>query len=189
MKRKLFLVFIIFSLSITGFTNDRFSISVMGNYLSSADEGFQDFYGKSSFYPEVKLGIKIFKGFYLWGGFASLSARGETEPMLQEETKWTQKFFSFGGGYKAKLISAIAANLRLGILFTKYKEEALEMELDDSASGFFASAGLVFHIGSIFFIELEIGYLSVSDEIIYDDIVNSIDLGGFKAGIGIGVRF
>lgn len=189
MKRKLFLVFIIFSLSITGFTNPRFSISVMGNYLSSADEGFQDFYGKSHFYPEVKLGIKIFKGFYLWGGFGSFTATGETEPLLQEETKWTQRFISYGGGYKAKLSSAIAANLRLGILLTKYKEEALELVVDKSDSGFIVSGGLIFHIGTIFFTELEIGYLSVSDEIIYDDIVNSIDLGGFKAGIGIGVRF
>ena len=189
MKRNLFLVFIILSLSITGFTNHRFSISVMGNYLSSADEGFEEFYGKSQFYPEVKLGVKIFKGFYLWGGFGFLSARGETEPMLQEETKWTQKFVSFGGGYKAKLSRAIAANLRLGLVFTKYKEEALELELDESASGFIVSGGLIFHLGSIFFTELEIGYLSVSDEIIYDDIVNTIDLGGFKAGIGIGIRF
>jgi hypothetical protein len=188
MKRKLFLVFIILSLSITGFTRDRFSISVMGNYLSSADQGFEDFYGKSHFYPGVKLGVKIFKGFYLWGGFGVLTATGETEPLLQEESKWTQKFFSFGGGYKAKLSGTIAANLRLGALFTKYKEEALELELKDSASGFIVSGGLIFHIGSIFYTELEIGYLSVSDEI-DDDIIDSIDLGGFKAGIGIGVRF
>ena len=189
MKRKLFLVLIILSLSITGFTNQRFSISVMGNYLSSADEGFKNFYGKSHFYPEVKLGIKIFKGFYLWGGFGFLTARGETEPLLLEETKWNQKFFSFGGGYKAKLSGSMAANLRLGALFTKYKEEALELQLKDSASGFIVCGGLIFHIGSIFFTELEIVYLSVSDKIIYDDIVNSIDLGGFKTGIGIGVRF
>jgi hypothetical protein len=167
------------------FPNGGFSVSIMGNYFKPADGGFKNFYGENHYYPEFRLNLKLFNGLYLWSSYGFLSAEGTTIPQLNEKTGWKQSFLSFGGGYKAALSGRLSSFFRLGGLYTKYKEEALETTIDDSAFGFVVSASLIFDITGTFFTKLELGYLSVSDTI--DNA--SIKLGGFKGGIGIGIKF
>jgi hypothetical protein len=73
---------------------------MMSNYLLPKDEDFKDFYRKIHFFPEVKFDVTIFNEFFLWAGLGVSKVTGETEPRLQEETKWTQNFLSFGCSYK-----------------------------------------------------------------------------------------
>jgi hypothetical protein len=171
--------------SVNLFPIGGFSVSIMGNYFKPADENFKSFYGENHYYPEFKLNLKLFNGLYLWSSFGYLSAEGTTIPQLNEKTEWKQAFLSFGGGYKAALSGKISSLFRLGGLYTKYKEEALETIIEDSAFGFVVSASLIYDISGTFYTELEVGYLSVSDTI--DNV--SIKLGGFKGGIGIGIKF
>ena len=95
---KLFLCLIILIVSINLLASNRFSISIMVNYLIPADKNFKDIYGSGQIYPGVKLNLKIYKEFYLWGGFGFLAAKGETASQLMEEAKWKQLFLSLGGG-------------------------------------------------------------------------------------------
>jgi len=156
----------------------------MGNGYIPKDSEFKDFYGKGHFLPEVKVGISIYNGFYLWGGYGYYKATGKTTPDFQEETEWTQNFWFYGGGYYREFLRSLGFNLRLGGVTTTYKEEALDSEIKETASGFYIGGGIVLSLAHSFFTELELGYISVSNMI--DDL--SINLGGFKAGIGVGIR-
>jgi hypothetical protein len=189
MNRKSFIcvsaIILIALVSINLFPIGEFSVSIMGNYFKPADGNFKTIYEENHYYPELKLNLKIFAGFYLWSSYGILSAEGTTILQLNEKAEWKQTFLSFGGGYKAKLSGKISSLFRLGGLYTKYKEEALQTIIEDSAFGFVVSAGLIYDISGTFYTELEIGYLSVSDTI--DNV--SIKPGGFKGGIGIGIKF
>ena len=183
--KKIAILCLIVGFSIMGFAGERFSISVQGNAFVPKDAEFKDFYGSGHLFPEVKVGITVFKGFYLWGGYGYYKASGESTPEFREETKWNQSFLFYGGGYKADLTGSLAANVRLGGVSTTYKEQALDIEIKRTTTGFYAGGSLLYSIVRYVFAELEVGYISVSDDI--DN--RSINLGGLKAGIGIGIRF
>jgi hypothetical protein len=183
--KKIVLLFIILSFSIMGLAGERFSVSVQGNAYIPKDSDFKDFYGSGHFFPEVKLGITVFKGFYLWGGYGFYKATGKTASQFQEEAKWTQSYLFYGGGYNAGITSSLSANVRLGGVTTTYKEQALDTEIKKTTTGFYAGGSLVFSFVRYVFAELEVGYISVLDDV--GD--QSLNLGGIKAGIGVGIRF
>lgn len=183
MKRITIIFLIILLTSVPVFSKESVWVSVTGSYLMSSDSGFKDIYGNGHIYPEIKAGIKIFKGFYSWVGYGFLSASGETLEYLKEEARTTQQFFSVGAGYKLPGKSGI--KVEAGLFSVHWKEEAMEEESSGSAFGFRIDSSILFDIGKSFFFEITAGYLHASDSV--DNI--SIKLGGIKAGAGLGLKF
>jgi len=75
--------------------------------------------------------------------------------------------------------------IEAAIASVRYKEEALEMEVTESTQGFSVETGVVFNLGKRFFSELSIGHLYATDVL----PEKKVKLGGFKAGLGLGVKF
>lgn len=149
-----------------------------------SDKDYKEIYGKSVFYPEFKAGIKTFGDFYIWAGYGFLSESGTTR-VLEMEAKSKQHYISFGIGYIRNIIKEIGFKVEIGGFNVSYKEEAMDEEITDSAFGFRADGGIIFNLSKYVFIETSAGYLTASDTI--ED--KSIKLGGFKAGISIGLKF
>lgn len=92
MKRSiLFLLSILLLFNLSIYSNEKFMISFSGNLLSPSDSNFKDIYGSLIFYPELNIGYKVYKNFYLWAGYGFLTKNGIT-PVLELETKSTQNY-------------------------------------------------------------------------------------------------
>jgi hypothetical protein len=162
----------------------RFLVSAEVSYLSPSDSGFKDIYGSSVILPELRVGITIFKDFFIYGSYGFFSVKGET-PVLKFEAKSAQNVISFGAGYSLSLTRAVSLEGAVGGVFFDYKEEALDTEVKGSALGFRVEGGAAYTIGKHFFARLSAAYLAASDTVEGVDI----KLGGFRAGIGLGVSF
>jgi len=188
MKRGFLASILVLLLMIPAYSAANFSVSFTGNYLSPSDSNFKDTYGSGVFFPELKLNYKVFNNISLWAGFGLLSKTGET-PGLGEEAKSSQNIISFGVGYSGDFNPKFGYKVEVGAAYFSYKEEAMETEISDSAFGFRGDFGIVYNITATFFAEITAGYMSASDTltVLGEDV--DIDLGGFKAGIGVGIKF
>ncbi|MCP4156215.1 MAG: hypothetical protein GY757_51355 [bacterium] len=159
-------------------------ISVSANFLAPADENFKEIYKSALFYPEVKAGVNIFKGLYVWGGYGFFSVDGTTLQLSMPASS-EHKYLSGGVGYMVALNGSISFKAEAGVFNAKYKEEAMDLELSESVMGLRVNGGLMFRIARIFFIEASLSYMNAKDAIEGIDI----KLGGFKSGIGVGIAF
>jgi hypothetical protein len=163
---------------------DNVFIYGTSNYLIPADKDFKDIYGKGLFYPEIKAGVKVFEGFYVWAGYGFLLAKGTTT-LLAEEAESNQNYFSGGFGYEGRISDRVGYRVETGTFYVNYREEAMGLEVSGSAIGYRIDGGLNMDVLKNVYIEISGGYLAASDSI--EGI--SIKLGGFKTGVGFGVRF
>jgi len=161
---------------------DRFMLSLSGNYLSPADSGYKDIYGGSAFFPEIKAAVKVIKDIYVWGSYGFFSKNGET-PVLKIAAKSTQNYLSFGVGHLYRLTEKLDLDTAIGAALFNYKEEAMGMEVSGSKLGLYAKGGIIFRLKKNFFTTAHIGYLTASD--IANDV--KIKLGGLTAGLGLGI--
>jgi len=161
----------------------RFFVKGNFDYLSPSDRDYKDVYGSGTLFPQVKAGFRMARNFYIWAGYGSISAEG-TIPELESSAKASQTFLFFGLKYTRNFSKKMGYKIEAAMASIKYKEEALEMELKESAQGFSVETGLVFNLGKRFFSELSIGGLFATDVL----PEKKVKLGGFKAGLGLGVK-
>ena len=162
---------------------NRFMISFTGNYMTSSDSVYRKVYGSGEFYPEFKAGVRIFNNFYGWAGYGFLSAEGQTYPDLGLETKARKKYLSAGIGYQG--MGKVTYRIDAGLLYVNWEEKTIDKLNKGSAIGFRFGAALVYNWTPTFFTEISSAYLIASDRIDYI----SLKLGGYIAGVGIGLRF
>lgn len=181
------MLMIFFSLALNA--QGTISLSAHGNFLIPASAEFKDIYGSGQFMPELKVGIKISKGLYVWGGVGLLSASGTT-PVLEEEAQSDQLYLSFGAGYEFPLSPKISMKLSAGACSVNYKEESMGIKIDESALGFHIEDELIIKFGKSLFLSISAGYIRAVDQLEATEFmeVTKITLGGFKAGLGLGVR-
>jgi len=166
------------------FNQQKFLLSVQGNYMISSDANFKDIYGSGNILPEIKAGFKIAGNFYLWAGYGFLSVKG-TIPEIDEEAEAKQQFLSLGAGYTGRLNQILGYTTDIGLAGISYKENALGEEASGNTLGFRLDGGLQIFITDGVCVEISAGYIYGSDTV--NDI--NIKLGGLKGGIGLGIRF
>ena len=182
MKKTGILCMMLLFLGVSIFSQDSFLVSATGKFLFPSDEDYKNIYGDNVLFPELKVEFNVFNDFYVWGGYGFLTATGET-PVLKEEAKSTQHFISFGLAYISKISKSVGFKIEAGGIYASYKEEALGEVLKDSVFGFCAEGGILIFIGDSFFIQAVIGYISASDKHEGEEI----KIGGFNAGVGVGI--
>jgi opacity protein-like surface antigen len=165
-----------------------FYIALYGNFFSSGDSGFRDVYG-SVIVPELKLGYRLFDQLSVWAGFGYLSKSGTTIGDLQLTTSTTQYHISGGLEYMLKLGDTMRLRVAGGVIYFSVKDESMGDTIDENKLGFRGDLGLVYLLSQSIFIELTGGYSSATDTL-YAGTTDEmqVTLGGFKAGVGIGLR-
>lgn len=189
MKKAFFVSFIVVFFMTSGLAAQDFSVAITGNILFPADKDYKKVYGDTVFFPEIKAGYQIASNISIWAGFGLLSATGTTYDELQQPAKSTKNFLSLGLGYGTDPTRKIGFKIEAGVVYIKYKEEALELVIEDSAIGFRGNVGIVFNVSSTFFLEACVGYIHATDEVEVEGVTESLKLGGFTAGAGMGIRF
>ena len=184
MKKTLSLLFLLVLVSGGLKAGQKFTATFTGSVLFPGDSGYKDVYGKTGFLPEFKAGYALSESLYLWAGYGFLYKKGQT-PVLKLEAKSSQHFLSLGAGYRGTLSASLGFEADLGLVLVAYKEEAMGTSASGTAFGFRADAGLTYALFGPVFALAEVGYLYASDKIEGETITP----GGFKAGLGLGVKF
>lgn len=184
MKKILSLLFVL-SVMCGGLqAGEKFSAAIYGSLLVPGDAGYKDVYGKSMFLPEFRAGYALSDKFFVWAGYGFLYKKGET-PVLKLEAKSSQHFISLGAGYYGQLSEKLGFEADLGLLMVSYREDAMGTSASGTAFGFRADAGLTYVITGPVFAVAEVGYLYAADKVEGE----TVKPGGFKAGLGLGIRF
>lgn len=205
-KKMLIFVLIIFLFSII-VSAQSIMITVEGNYYSPGDSGFKKIYGKSKYFPEGKIALRLFGNVYIWGscGFFSTSYnwpewsnKGVIESDIEGENVFDKLIISGGVGYYLGFIrpNDFAIKLEVGacsitnsIDATKTMRDSGEIvsfsEREESGIGLRGNLGVSYGLLKNIFAEASVGYLYVTDKV--DD--KRINLGGLRLSLGLGVAF
>jgi hypothetical protein len=161
-----------------------FQVSLAANVLFPVDSAYRETYSSPVFLPELKATYVISDNFCVWAGYGGVSASGET-PVLKEPAESSQGFLAAGAGYRRPLSAGWSLFGELGLASIAYDEEALGKTVSGSALGFVVNAGVRRDLSERFFLLAQLGYVYGKKTI--EDV--AVKMGGFKAGIGAGVRF
>jgi hypothetical protein len=160
-------------------------VGINGKFLFSSDSNYKRIYGNSQFYPELEVGLDIYKGIVLFGSYGYFSQTGKTEGELKEDTKSTKEFLSFGAGYKIEANEKIYVLIKVGVSRIDYKEESMGEIIKNNKIGLCGEVNIIYNMSKRLYTKIFIGYMGGKDKI--DDV--DIKLGGFTAGLGLGIRF
>jgi len=162
----------------------RFFVLVDAGYMLSFDSNYKKIYGSGAIFPRVKAGFKIAGNFYFWAGYGAVKGNG-TIPGIETDAGSAQNFLALGLKYTRDFTGKLAYQLEASAVRVSYSEKALDTEVKDSASGFGLEAGLTYPLGKRLFTEFYTGILYASDLVLN----KKITLGGFSAGLGLGMKF
>jgi hypothetical protein len=184
MKKRALIVIMLVLLAGTSRAQEKFSLVLTGSALMPQDSNYKTVYGKTIFFPELRLAYALGGDFFVFGSYGLLSASGTT-PIFQSAAKSTQHFISAGAGYAGPLSGDLGFEIAAGLFLAAYKETVEDTAVTGSTIGFRADAALRYSFSSTFFAQLGLGYLTGSDTV--DG--TSIKVGGLRAGLGIGYKF
>ncbi len=179
----LMLILLLFA-STAAASEKKGSVLLSASYFEYSDSRHKEVYSSRDIYPEIKAGLKAYRGFYVWGRYGFLTANGVT-PILKETTKINYHHVSIGGGYQGNFSGSLDYLVELGLLYVNYREKAMGEEASGSSVGFRLGGGVIFNISKVLFTEVSIGYMDAKDDV--GDF--TVKLGGIKAGIGFGIRY
>ncbi|MCP4152216.1 MAG: hypothetical protein GY757_31040 [bacterium] len=203
------LIFISIILLFSGFISAKknFMLTVSGNYISFTDSTYKDNYGDKKYFPEGKLSIKLKGNIYLWGSYGYYSSsynwsewsnKGVVDSDLSGDSTSEKTIICGGVGFWAGYIARHDFSLKLeaGVCSISNKLDATvsrksddvmvrEDKATESGLGFRINLGGTYGFSETFFAETTIGVLYAADKIDGE----RVKLGGFRASVGLGIRF
>lgn len=181
MRKVLMFLFVIFFAAVYMHAGSV-TFEVKGSFFYPTEQAFKDVYGGGSMYGgEISLGI--WKNLDIWIGGSYFSQYGELT-FTGEET--SLQIIPLGGGLKYRLSTGVLSFYGgVGVNFFNYKESNVIGDVKAGAVGFVTKAGAYLEPVNQFVIDffVEYSYCKITPA----DF--TIDIGGIKAGIGIGIRF
>jgi hypothetical protein len=164
--------------------DSKFMVTASGNLFLSSATSFRQIYGQTTFMPEIKITGLVYRNISVWGGCGLISKHGFIEDVA-EAAQIRQTIISFGFGYRHKLSALLRLRGELGLTYTSFREEAMEVTLKGSGLGWKIGANLDCSIWKKVFAMLSASFSQVSD----DAQTGKVKLGGFQLGAGLGFAF
>ena len=159
------------------------TIEVRGSYFNPTDQIFSEIYGNGMIWGgELAFGISDRIG--IWAGGDYFSKVGKLI-FTEEETKVRIAPLTAGAKYFLPLGGRLIPYVGSGLGYFQYKETNSIKTVEKGAIGFIVRAGLVFKLGAPFFMDIQ-GTWSTCSVRPLDVQAN---LGGFSAGVGLGLEF
>jgi opacity protein-like surface antigen len=182
MKKTSMLLFFLL-LGVFLFPKNVVKLGPYAGYFSPADKTLKEIYGENHVIYGMKLGIRVWKGLYLWLSGMQLKKTSETIP-LGDLTTLTVTPLNLSLRYTFDL-GAVNPYLEGGYSYIYYKEESVIGDNKGEGRGYSLDAGIEFKISSGFIIDVGARYSRAA--------VNpsgfEVQLGGAQAGISFLVAF
>jgi len=156
------------------------------NYYSPQDSLYKDIYGKGNLMFNASLSYEVIRRFELRVEANYFRDKGE---MTLTKEKITFNVIPIVIGARLRLIdlSVLSPYLGAGVDYYAYKESLPDRfeDVSESEIGFHAEVGSYLNIIQGFYLDVNVRYIKV-DTRPFDE---TIKLGGFRAGVGIGFSF
>lgn len=175
-------IFFLFSV----FCCASFSLIFHMDYMVK-DREFSKIYGDGGLLPSVEVKLPTFlRSFHLYGQLGYFRKEGtiKTEE-FEAPASFNQNFLSAGLEWSIRF-GRTGIFSKGGLVFIRYQESALGVKDSDASWGFELGAGLSWDIFKNLFIVLEADYVHARERSERYDVV--VKPGGFKAGLGIGLK-
>lgn len=160
-----------------------FSIQAKASYFLPSDDYFKSIYGKAPTYG-AKIGLDIWKGLGLWVDAEFYSKTGKTT-MTAETTKLQLVPISAGLRFLFMHAKNFSPYLGGGVGYFQYKETNPIGTVSKGDVGFVVQAGVMLKLGRVVFVDFQGSYSSCK----VSPAGVEAELGGIKAGLGLGVAF
>ncbi|TFG78056.1 MAG: hypothetical protein E4H23_08180 [Chrysiogenales bacterium] len=183
MKKNLLVFLALLSLAAAAQAKNM-SAALTVSYLGKADSGFKEIYGSGGIQPGLRLEALLGKGISLYGSYDYFSKKGKT-PVLQEDASSRQHFISAGAAWRKGLSEKLDWSLYGGLLLISYQEEALGETVKENAFGVELGGSLQYKMSSRLFLFPFVSYMIANDSV--GEV--EVKLGGFKVGVGLGIKF
>jgi len=176
------LIFLIFGLSRPPLEAASIRAELKGSYFNPSDRAFKDIYGRGATYG-AEAGLKLGRFIGLWVAAESFAKKGQMT-FTQEET--TLKIMPLAAGLSGEFpLGPISPYVKLGLGYFHYEENNVLGTVKKSNVGYLGQVGLIARIIGPLFLDL-FGSYSVCQ---VKPLELEADLGGFKAGLGLGLQF
>ncbi len=161
---------------------DLLLLSAGASYIRHADGYYRATYGGGAFQPEFEIGVRIYRSFYVMGGYGAIRAKG-TVPGFELDASSTQSFLSLGLGYIGTVRGPLKVKIGAGVADVMYTEDALESKYSGGQLGYQADVGLLVMSKAVF-AGIHAGYTGATKTI--GDV--EFQLGGLRVGVQAGIR-
>lgn len=165
------------------FPRDAFKIGAYTGYFSPADENLKEIYKGEDIIYGLKLGVRIWREFYLWLSGMQFKKTSETT-LLSDITTLTLQPITLTLRYTFNL-GMLNPYLEGGYSYIFFKEESDIGNVDGEGKGFLLDAGIEFKLSSRFVIDLGVRYTQAEVR----PTGFEVQLGGVQAGISLVVVF
>jgi opacity protein-like surface antigen len=182
MKKISALLFFLFLSSIL-FPKSVFKVGPYIGYFSPADKTLKDIYKVEDIVYGLKLGVRVWKGFFIWLSGMQFKKTSETT-LLGDNTTLTLNPINLSLRYTFEL-GTINPYLQGGYSYIFYKEESDIGEVKGEGKGYCLDAGIEFKISSRFIIDVGAKYSQATVRPTGFDV----QLGGAQAGVSFLVAF
>ena len=187
MKRQKYLmlsaaiVFLSASFSMAG-SGESFFVLGTVHYFQPSDEIFKDVYGSAMIFGG-EIGVKVWKGLGLWASVDVYSKDGTTT-FSDEPTEIRIIPISAGVIYRF-MDKRLQPYLALGIVYFRYRETNNFGKVEGGALGYIVRAGARLKAFGPLFLDFRASYSAGKPK----STPFEADLGGLRAGFGIGAAF
>jgi opacity protein-like surface antigen len=161
---------------------ESLTIQARGSYFKPTDQVFRDIYGNGMSWG-AELGFKLTERVGFWAGGDYFSKVGKLI-FTEEETKVRIAPLTAGAKYYlalGKLMPYVGA----GLGYFQVKETNSIGTVEKGDVGFVVRAGFVFKLGAPFFVDIQGTWSTCSVQ----PLEVKANLGGFSAGVGLGLEF
>ena len=164
------------------FRAESLTIQVRGSYFRPTDQFFRDIYGNGTSWGG-ELGFRFTERIGVWAGGDYFSKVGKLI-FTEEETKVRIAPLTAGAKYYLSL-GKLMPYVGAGLGYFQYKETNSIGTVEKGDIGFLVRAGFIFKLGAAFFMEIQGAWSTCSVQ----PLEVKANLGGFSAGIGLGLEF
>jgi outer membrane receptor protein involved in Fe transport len=182
MKKTIIFLSILLLVSIL-FPRDAVKIGAYTGYFSPADENLKEIYKGEDFIYGLKLGVRIWREFYLWLSGMQFKKMSETT-LLSDITTLTLQPITLSLRYTFDL-GALNPYFEGGYTYIFFREESDIGNVDGEGKGFLLDAGIELKLSSRFVIDLGVRYTQAEVRPTGFDV----QLGGVQAGISLVIVF
>jgi opacity protein-like surface antigen len=158
------------------------TIQARGSYFNPTDQVFRDIYGNGMSWGG-ELGFRLTKRIAIWAGGDYFSKIGKLN-FTEEETKVRIAPLTVGAKYYLAL-GRLMPYAGAGLGYFQYKETNSIGTVEKGDIGFVVRTGLVFKLGAPFFMDVQGTWSTCSVQ----PLGVQANLGGFSAGVGLGLEF
>jgi hypothetical protein len=188
MKKTAIIILLLAVATLLPARGDKLFLSAGAGLLAPRDAEFKEFYGATLIGPELRLGLRLYRGFFALLGVGYFPASG-TIPVIEEKASVSQILAPVGFGWETGRGGKLQGAFHAALLLAAFNEKAMGSSASKMALGFDVGGELRYYLKRALFLELAVAYAGAATSVKTEAREVDIELGGLCLGLRLGFRF